>query len=115
MHHLCCRCLLAGTSMASPHVAGAALLLRNAFPEANNTQVVRCLFSGSTRKPQFPDSGRVLGGGMLNVRAAYDCLAKEMQEEPPFNCRTQEGLPPCVDAFSGGCGQWGCVTVINML
>jgi hypothetical protein len=87
--------------MASPHVAGAALLLRNSFPNATNTQVVRCLISGSSQHPLNVDDARRLGGGMLNVRAAYDCLAVEMQQEPPFNCRAQE-VPQCVDASSGG-------------
>jgi hypothetical protein len=87
--------------MASPHVAGAALLLRNAFPAATNTQVVRCLISGSSQLPMNADATKPLGGGMLNVRAAYDCLAVEMQQEPLFNCRTQE-VPQCVDASSGG-------------
>jgi hypothetical protein len=86
--------------MASPHVAGAALLLRNSFPNSTNTQVVRCLIFGSSQQPLNVDAARQLGGGMLNVRAAYDCLAVEMQQEPPFNCRTQE-VPQCVDASTG--------------
>ncbi|KAF6261351.1 hypothetical protein COO60DRAFT_1699898 [Scenedesmus sp. NREL 46B-D3] len=105
---------MSGTSMSSPHVAGAALLLRNAFPDATNTQVVRCLISGSSKQPAVPDAGRALGGGMLDVRAAYACLAVEMQQEPPFNCRVQE-VPPCVDASSGvrddGCAEpYFCLT-----
>jgi hypothetical protein len=66
---------------------------------------VRCLVSGSSQKPQFPDAERFLGGGMLNVRAAYDCLAVAMRQEAPFNCRTQVEVPPCVEASSGRCGQ----------
>jgi hypothetical protein len=87
--------------MAAPYVAGAAMLLRNAFPNATNAQVVRCLISGSSQPPRLPEPAWVLGGGMLNVRAAYDCLARNMSQPLPFNCRTQTQVPPCVDALSG--------------
>jgi hypothetical protein len=99
--------------MASPHVAGAALLLRNSFPNATATQVVRCLISGSTQQVLNVDAARHLGGGMLNVRAAYDCLAVEMQQEPPFNCRMQE-VPQCVDASSGELGCNMCYMSCDM-
>jgi hypothetical protein len=77
------------------------MLLRNAFPNATNTQVVRCLISGSSQLPGLPEPSWVLGGGMLNVRAAYECLARNMSQPLPFNCKTQRAVPACVEASSG--------------
>lgn len=59
---------LAGTSMATPHVAGAAALLRQAHPEYTPAQVKQVLKSSATTlsNETYNDEG----SGELNVRAA---------------------------------------------
>jgi subtilisin family serine protease len=54
-----------GTSMATPHVTGVALLLKNAFPSLTGTQIKQILISTAT--------GSVSGiaGGILNAEAAF--------------------------------------------
>jgi hypothetical protein len=70
---------LGGTSMACPHVMGAALLLHNAFPAASGANVKSCLTSTAT-DPVSPssapnaDPNAILSGGVLNVLAAYECM-----------------------------------------
>ncbi|WIA10327.1 hypothetical protein OEZ85_010519 [Tetradesmus obliquus] len=90
---------MSGTSMASPHVAGAAMLLMNAFPAATGAVVKDCLLSTATDPVRFvynPNAN--LGGGILNVQAAYDCVQQAVA--PPLDC-TARRIPPCVDAASG--------------
>ena len=83
---------LSGTSMAAPFVSGAALLLGNAFPAATAAQVRACLESASAGRPladgsgvplDDPDvtpanAGGFVGGGLLDVDAAYDCVAQRV-------------------------------------
>lgn len=68
-----------GCSFATPAVAGAALLLVNAFPMATNLQIRDCLISTATRtvNPPIGFPNRAIGGGILDVNAAYDCLARQ--------------------------------------
>ena len=79
-----------GTSMATPHVMGAALLLRNAFPWATRAQVLECITSMSTDPVRpaayYGDNTASVGGGVLKVDAAYDCLAAKQQYTANISC-----------------------------
>ncbi|GGN95226.1 hypothetical protein GCM10011579_095570 [Streptomyces albiflavescens] len=61
---------LSGTSMASPHVAGAAVLLRQLHPGLSPEEVKSALVG--TAKPLSGPDVFTQGGGRLNVAAAAD-------------------------------------------
>jgi subtilisin family serine protease len=54
-----------GTSMATPHVAGAALLVADANPGITNAELRERLLGGADAKEQL--AGKVVTGGRLNV------------------------------------------------
>lgn len=56
---------LSGTSMATPHVSGAAALVWTQFPNLNMRQVRIRVIGGVDVKPAFVD--KVMSGGRLNV------------------------------------------------
>ncbi len=63
-----------GTSMATPHVAGAAALLRQIVPELSAAQVKRTLLE-TARHPQGPGlEDDVYGRGIIDVEAAARAL-----------------------------------------
>lgn len=57
-----------GTSMATPHVAGAALLVADANPGITNEELMKRLYEGAEKKPQL--EGKVVTGARLNVANA---------------------------------------------
>ncbi|MFN8611777.1 MAG: S8 family serine peptidase [Vulcanimicrobiota bacterium] len=57
-----------GTSMAAPHVAGAAALVASAYPEASNQQLRARLLYNVDLLPEWQD--KVSSGGRLNLAAA---------------------------------------------
>ncbi|CAG6393637.1 Serine protease, subtilisin family [Actinacidiphila cocklensis] len=59
-----------GTSMAAPHVAGAAVLLAQKHPDWTGQQIKDALMSTSVPTPGY--SPYQAGSGRLNVAAAYD-------------------------------------------
>lgn len=61
---------LQGTSMASPHVAGAAAVVRSAFPYLNARQTIETILTTAT-KEGFEDEAK-FGQGLLNLGAAID-------------------------------------------
>lgn len=74
-----------GTSMAAPHVAGAAALLATAFPEASNHQLRARLLYNVDRLPQWQD--KVTTGGRLNLGAAMHL--DEVAPAPPQQASVQ--------------------------
>ncbi|RWM07497.1 MAG: autotransporter domain-containing protein [Mesorhizobium sp.] len=59
-----------GTSMATPHVAGAAAVIRSAFPYMNARQTIETLLTTTTTKG-FEDE-QVFGQGLLNLGVAIE-------------------------------------------
>ncbi|KAB8140137.1 S8 family serine peptidase [Chloroflexia bacterium SDU3-3] len=75
-------CLLQGTSMAAPHVSGAAALLRAAAPTATRGEIQAALESGAT------DLGvagydEIYGYGALQVQAALHILRPDIDMTTP--------------------------------
>jgi subtilisin family serine protease len=63
---------LQGTSMAAPHVTGAAGLLFSLKPAATVTEVRNALLAGVDRVPSL--AGKTTSGGRLNIPKAMDAL-----------------------------------------
>ena len=70
--------LLSGTSMATPHVAGAAALALSANPGANSAQLKWALLSSADAKPAL--DGKAVTGGRLNADAAVAAVTGTMPE-----------------------------------
>ncbi|MFJ3213701.1 S8 family serine peptidase [Streptomyces sp. CL12-4] len=61
---------MSGTSMAAPHVAGAAAVLKQRHPDWTAQQIKAALVSSA--KSALPGDVRETGGGRLDVKAAID-------------------------------------------
>lgn len=59
-----------GTSMATPHVAGAAGLLVSQFPDISNEELKARLMNGVDKKSQL--EGRMITGGRLNINNSLE-------------------------------------------
>lgn len=114
----CCLCVLAGTSMATPHVTGSVILLRNAFPDAKPAEVIQCMVNTSDPNitPTQPNS--FISGGILNVKAAYECLQAIYGGGPPMPPPDSSPSPVsgCADCSANGlCSEAdGCKCIQDM-
>ncbi|WP_328897050.1 S8 family peptidase [Streptomyces sp. NBC_00236] len=61
---------MSGTSMATPHVAGAAAIVKERHPDWTAQQIKAALVSSA--KSDIPGDVRETGGGRLDVKAAID-------------------------------------------
>lgn len=71
-----------GTSMASPHVTGAVLLLKEAFPYLGGFDILRALYKSATDLGT-PGEDNTYGNGLINVYAAYNYLCQFYTPVPP--------------------------------
>lgn len=97
-----------GTSMASPHVAGAVLLLREAFPDLTGEDILLALYF-SCRDLGVPGEDNTFGMGVIDVKAAYDYLVEQGFEPVPGGVENdvmlldiQETQTYCSDNFNIG-------------
>lgn len=73
-----------GTSMAGPHVTGAVLLLREAFPQVSAEEIKLALYYTALDLGE-PGEDNTYGMGIINVKAAFDYLALNNIPLPPNN------------------------------
>ncbi len=91
-----------GTSMASPHVAGAVLLLREAFPMLTGEDILLALYF-SCRDLGAPGEDNTFGMGVIDVKAAYDYLVAQGIEPVPGGVENDVMLLD-IDAARTFCG-----------
>ena len=70
-----------GTSMATPHVTGAATLLRSIFPKATASQIKAALLGGANGD-YLRDDG-TSAHGLLDLRGAINFMAGIMSQDMP--------------------------------
>jgi subtilisin family serine protease/fibronectin type 3 domain-containing protein len=92
-----------GTSMATPHVAGAAALAKSRFPGASDVGLKALLLRSVDAKPAFADS--TTSGGRLNANAIVRCggAPKVWIEAPQPGFTASLGEPVTVKAIGTSC------------
>lgn len=73
-----------GTSMASPHVSGALLLLKEAFPFLPGEELMLALYY-TARDLGDPGEDNTYGMGLIDVLAAFNWLAERYEPVPPVS------------------------------
>ena len=63
-----------GTSMAAPHVSGAVLLLKEAFPELSGADILTALYFSATDLGDLGEDN-TFGMGIINCLSAYEYLS----------------------------------------
>lgn len=82
---------LSGTSMAAPHVSGAAALLKSAYPQLTGGDIKALLLSSVDPLPALV--GKTLTGGRLNVAQALQATAHAIVAGEDMAATGQYGGP----------------------
>ncbi|HET9324583.1 MAG TPA: S8 family peptidase [Gaiellaceae bacterium] len=100
-----------GTSMAAPHVAGAAALAKAAFPAASGVGLKALLLRSIDGVAALQSVART--GGRLNVNSAVRCSdrAQAWIESPSPGFETRAGEPLTIRVLAGRCGAPSGVTL----
>ncbi|MFN3528497.1 MAG: S8 family serine peptidase [Bacteroidia bacterium] len=75
---------LSGTSMACPHVSGAVVLLKEAFPNLGGDSLLWALYVSAIDMGD-PGEDNTFGRGRIDVLAAFNYLSQHHTPEPPRN------------------------------
>ncbi|MBR6900683.1 MAG: S8 family serine peptidase, partial [Synergistaceae bacterium] len=86
-----------GTSMATPHVAGAAALLKSIFPSATASQIKAAILAGANGDYLRYDNTSMYG--LLDLRGAADFLAASLGENNPPKISAHELHNAIVNQF----------------
>jgi subtilisin family serine protease/PKD repeat protein len=94
--------LLSGTSMAAPHVAGAILLLKEAFPYLTGEDLKMALYTTCT---DLGESGEdnTFGMGIINVYAAWEKLVADGNLPVPPIAAQRDLMPVRLDVPAVNC------------
>lgn len=100
---------MAGTSMASPHVAAAVAMVQGALSAANRDPLswtaMRDLLKQTARPfPVAPPSNKPIGAGILNVKAALDEALEVPCDPQTQDCGTPLTNKVAVSGLSGAAG-----------
>tara|TARA_R110001592_G_scaffold23456_2_gene91954 strand:+ start:4540 stop:7149 length:2610 start_codon:yes stop_codon:yes gene_type:complete len=95
--------VISGTSMASPHVSGAILLLKEAFPQLSGKDLMEALyFSAIDMGPAGEDN--TFGRGLIDVDAAFTLLSQTYTPVDPqqidYDLELSSVLAPASEPFS---------------
>jgi subtilisin family serine protease len=74
--------LYSGTSMAGPHVTGAVILLKEAFPYLSGSEILKALYFTATDLGD-PGEDNTYGMGLINLSDAFDYLSSLYTPVPP--------------------------------
>jgi hypothetical protein len=79
--------LMSGTSMASPHVAGAVALLKSFIPSYTGKQIKMALYQ-TARDLGTAGEDNIYGMGLIDIWAAYQLIASQLSPLSPFVVNT---------------------------
>ena len=88
-----------GTSMATPHVAGVAALLKSRDGTLDDAQVKARLLNSVDKKANL--DGKVLTGGRLNAASALGQAPTQTTEQPDTSAPTVGGVRPAPGNTTG--------------
>jgi len=101
---------MSGTSMATPHVAGVAGLVRSANASLSATEIKDVIINTADAKPAY--AGKMVSGGRVNAYRAVSAVVQAIDPilQSNFTANTTTGTAPLTvqftDASTGSPNEW---------